>query len=272
VSDISPNGARRIYRILCNLAASDGSIDPTEREVMESVREFFDLTQEECEALEAEGASGKGLRLGKNEAEREYLMGCMIDVAAADGVLAPQERRRVHKFGKAVGLDRDELERRLIARFATTPASRRATSERPEIEALFPGYREEQRLEHEAFELYELSSNTDTREYGSDRETTAKKSYLLVGPATGWVLFNARRTYLASDRFDKESIDVSCELHSGESVPLAQSFDYEKYNHAQDYDRRSSLDPLLGPMKGWGFANLRETDLAGLVTWLTTLP
>ena len=132
------------------------------------------------------------------------------------------------------------------------------------------------RLEHDGFELRLVESTSDTKEYachqgGSDRETTAVNGYLLEGPGGQWALFRVRRVYLASDRFDKETVTLTGELHSGETFPLGESFDYEKYNHAQDYDRRSPLAPLSGPLGAWG-ARYDEARLAGLVNWLMTFP
>jgi uncharacterized tellurite resistance protein B-like protein len=114
---ISLGGARRIYRILANLAFCNGSIGASEREVLETVQEYFEIEAEEAESLEQEGRRGHGLRVGSGSAERSYLIGCMLDVAAADGVLDSEERRTLRTFAKAVGLRPRDLEEKLQERF-----------------------------------------------------------------------------------------------------------------------------------------------------------
>lgn len=117
---ISEGGRRRIYRLLCNLAACDGSVDPTERAVLDEVLELFEIPAAEALSLEAEGAAGTGLRIGKNPAERSFLLGSMIEVAAADGVLDPHEQRRLKQLAAKVGLT-DVLEERLDLLFPNRP-------------------------------------------------------------------------------------------------------------------------------------------------------
>jgi tellurite resistance protein len=119
-TSISEGGRRRIYRLLCNLAACDGNVDPTERAVLDDVLEHFQIPQAEAKSLEAEGAAGSGLRIGKNPAERLFLLGSMIDVAAADGVLDPQEQRRLGQLAAKVGLS-DVLDERLDLLFPNRP-------------------------------------------------------------------------------------------------------------------------------------------------------
>ena len=107
------NGIKRIYRILCNVAASDGEVHPREREILEVNAALLGLTQEEMTSLEREGFAGQGLRVGKSPEERAFLMGAVIDVAVADGVIVRQERKRLLAFADLIGLPRSELERRL---------------------------------------------------------------------------------------------------------------------------------------------------------------
>jgi hypothetical protein len=116
---LSENGRRRIYRILCNLAACDGEVDANERRLLDAFREEHGLSPAEAQALEAEGRLGKDLPIGKNPAERELLLDAMIDVAAADGVLAPQEERRLRKIGKKMGIGKEELRDAVRGRFST---------------------------------------------------------------------------------------------------------------------------------------------------------
>ena len=277
MAEISPNGARRIYRILCNLAASDGTIDVTEREVLDDVAEYFDFDRAQSTALEEEGIAGTRLGVGANPTERAYLIGCMIDVAAADGVLAPEELERLNLFAEAVGLSSEELSQRLVARFGDAspssapssvppPASPQSpASPRPSVEGA-------ERLEVAGFEVWRVRDESETKSYGpGEKETTAYRDYLLDGGG-GWALFRARRTYLASDRFDKETIRVEASLDTGASFVLGRSMDYEKYSHAQDYDEREPLDPLLDAARRWGLGRAEPGPLAELVSGLMHLP
>jgi uncharacterized tellurite resistance protein B-like protein len=116
-SGISPNGAKRIYRILSRLAACDGRLDPTERQVLDRVCELFEIPGEEARVLEREGIEGASLKIGSNPAEQACLMTLMLDVAAADGRLDPNELRRLELVARTVGMPEAELTRRLRERF-----------------------------------------------------------------------------------------------------------------------------------------------------------
>jgi uncharacterized tellurite resistance protein B-like protein len=116
VSEVSANGLRRIYRLLAHLAACDGTVDAAERALLNGVAERFRLEAEEVQALESEGFAGKGLKVGRNPVERELLMMQLIEMALADGVLDPAEKRRLKAFADKVGLPREELRRRLDER------------------------------------------------------------------------------------------------------------------------------------------------------------
>lgn len=113
---ISSNGARRIYRVLCLVAACDGSIDPSEREVLADFVTRFGIAPEEAALLEAEGAAAKRLSVGKNPLERELMFQLMVDVAAADGELHKNEQKRLVTFADTLGISRAELRRRLDER------------------------------------------------------------------------------------------------------------------------------------------------------------
>jgi len=119
-TSISEGGRRRIYRLLCNLAACDGRIDPREWAILEDIKDHFLISSAEAMSLAKEGAEGRGLQIGKNPAERLFLLGAMIEVAAADGVLDPQEQRRLTKLAATVGLS-DVLEERLDLLFPNRP-------------------------------------------------------------------------------------------------------------------------------------------------------
>ena len=131
VEEVSPNGLRRIYRLLANLAACDGTVDPAERALLNGLAEHLQLGAAEVEALEAEGFAGKSLKVGKNPVERELLMLMLIDMAFADGVLDPQEKKRLKAFADKVGLPRDELRRRLDERTPDPERALEVGGERP---------------------------------------------------------------------------------------------------------------------------------------------
>ena len=113
---ISSNGARRIYRVLCLVAACDGSVDPSEREILEDFVARFGIEPAEAALLEAEGAAAKRLSVGKNPLERELMFQLMVDVAAADGELHKNEQKRLVTFADTLGISRAELRRRLSER------------------------------------------------------------------------------------------------------------------------------------------------------------
>jgi uncharacterized tellurite resistance protein B-like protein len=120
--EISANGARRIYRILCHIAACDGHVDATEREILDDFVQRFDVSAEDAKRLEDEGRSGKGFSIGKSLIERELLFELMVDVAAADGVLHKSEEKRLVIFANSVGISRERLRGRIQERFGTEAA------------------------------------------------------------------------------------------------------------------------------------------------------
>lgn len=115
---VSQNGVRRVYRVLCHLAACDGEVHPRERAVLEAFRQAFQIADAEGELLEGEGIGGDKLEVGGNPAERALLLDAMLDVAAADGKLAKAEEKRLIVFGELVGLRREALRKAILARFA----------------------------------------------------------------------------------------------------------------------------------------------------------
>lgn len=125
VAQVSPNGLRRIYRLLANMAGCDGEVDRMERALLNGVAERFGLTAAEAAALEEEGFGGRGLKVGKRPAERELLVAQLIEMALADGVLDAAEAKRLEAFARKIGLPLEELKRRLNER-----AAQRAEAER----------------------------------------------------------------------------------------------------------------------------------------------
>ncbi|MGE0706566.1 MAG: TerB family tellurite resistance protein [Planctomycetota bacterium] len=138
---VSPNGVRRIYRVLYHLAACDGEVHPREREVLRAFCDCFGIADDELGRLEAEAAASERLSVGGNPAERALLLDAMLDVAAADGRLAREEEKRLVVFAELLGVPREALRRAVLARF--TPAQREAAAreERPTPRGLRRIYR-----------------------------------------------------------------------------------------------------------------------------------
>lgn len=120
---VSENGLRRIYRALCNLAACDGEVDPSEQRLLDAYCEEHGIGAAEASELEGEGRRGERLDVGKNPDERALMLECMIDVAAADGVLDPQELKRLRRLSKVMGIDKEELTEAIRARWSTSAPS-----------------------------------------------------------------------------------------------------------------------------------------------------
>lgn len=121
VGTISPDtptyrGVRRIYRVLWNLAACDGHIARGEVQLLEAFRIRHVIPRDEARSLEREGRQGRGLQVSKSETERSLLANELIELAAVDGEISVAERRRIHKLGRLLRMDRPELERRIRSR------------------------------------------------------------------------------------------------------------------------------------------------------------
>ncbi len=116
---ITDGGRRRIYRILCHLAHTDGKVQPREREVVEAQRVLLGLSPAEALHLEAQGRAGQELQVGSGIAEQAHLLGAMIEVVAAHGrVLDQLEQRRLTEVALACGCPRATLAELLVARLS----------------------------------------------------------------------------------------------------------------------------------------------------------
>ena len=116
LAEVSPNGLRRVYRLVARMAGCDGEVHPSERAFLNGVAERFGLASEEVTALEVEAVEGRELRVGPRPAERSLLLHQLIEVALADGVLDPRETKRLLAFADSFGVPRDELQGRLDER------------------------------------------------------------------------------------------------------------------------------------------------------------
>ncbi|MGE0709657.1 MAG: hypothetical protein AB7N76_24085 [Planctomycetota bacterium] len=127
MEQVSPNGLRRVYRLLANMAGCDGAVDPAERAMLNGVAERFRLSAAEVATLEEEGFAGRGLRVGERPAERELLIAQLIEMALADGELDPAEIKRLRAFALKFQLPFDELNQRIQRR----QAERAEAAQRP---------------------------------------------------------------------------------------------------------------------------------------------
>jgi tellurite resistance protein len=115
---LSAGGARRVYRLLCHIAAVDGTIDPRERVVLDEYRGRLGIQRDDAGRLMQEGVTGRAIEVGPTRLERALLLEGLLDVAAADGVLAPEEEAMLAQFAEVVGLPLASLHHALRTRFA----------------------------------------------------------------------------------------------------------------------------------------------------------
>ena len=113
-AELSPEAGRRIYRIMSNVAACDGSVAAAERDVLQAAQARFGIGAEEAQALEAQGAAGEGMEIGEGKSERDTLISCMIEVVMADGRVDAAERKGLVRVAKQIGLTFQELQDQLL--------------------------------------------------------------------------------------------------------------------------------------------------------------
>ena len=116
IEGVSHNGVRRIYRVLCHLAHCDGEVASQERGYLDDFRRRFQIVDAEGTVLEAEGAAGQSLGVGRRPEERQLMIDTMIDVTMIDGVLSTEEQERLAKFAVTFGLDKETLAKKIVAR------------------------------------------------------------------------------------------------------------------------------------------------------------
>ncbi|MEZ6183909.1 MAG: hypothetical protein R3F62_02740 [Planctomycetota bacterium] len=113
---ISPNGARRIYRILGRLAwlGCDATrLDGPTRAVLEAYRTRLELSPTEGMELEEAGRTGDAIQVGKRHAEQELLFDAMIDVGVANRDVTERQLRYLKRFAKILDVPKDALRKRL---------------------------------------------------------------------------------------------------------------------------------------------------------------
>ena len=98
MSSISPNGVRRIYAVLSHLASCDGHVHPNERHYLDTFAATYEIDRAEAARIERRSVRGRGLSVGRRAEERALLLEGIVQVVAADGVLAEAERANGLQF------------------------------------------------------------------------------------------------------------------------------------------------------------------------------
>jgi len=112
---LTPEGARRVYRILLYLHHDRGEVDPSERQALEDFCTQHRLGQDEAGRIEAEEGDTTRLAL-PSESERPALIEAMIELVAADGCLEHGEQVRLQRVADVLGLPKKVLADKLLER------------------------------------------------------------------------------------------------------------------------------------------------------------
>lgn len=115
---VTPNGLRRVYRVLAWFAQGDDYLDPAEARLLRDVQTQFGISDGEASTLAQEAAGSGGIRLGRRAAERDLLVRHLVEVVVVDGIFDPSEQHRLEALAPRIGLDpvaatrliQDELE------------------------------------------------------------------------------------------------------------------------------------------------------------------
>ena len=134
MSSISPNGVRRIYAVLSHLASCDGHVHPNERHYLDTFAATYEIDRAEAARIERRSVRGRGLSVGRRAEERALLLEGIVQVVAADGVLAEAERVRAEELAGLLDLAPQTLVGMLQARIESRGA--RATGDDPDPRGL----------------------------------------------------------------------------------------------------------------------------------------
>ena len=128
---ISPNGAKRVYRILARMAwlGSDGQLDGPTRGVLEAYRTRLGINPTEGLELEESGRAGESMHVGKRKAEQTFLFDAMIDVGVANRAVHDKQLRYLKRFAKVLDVPKDALRARLEQHAAGRYTSASASAE-----------------------------------------------------------------------------------------------------------------------------------------------
>ncbi len=153
-----------------------------------------------------------------------------------------------------------------------------------QLENRFPGFHAKESVEHEGLSAFVLSHDHNVQRYPcynygyqiGDDITHTFYTQLLIIPIKRLKADNSGAFVIVqiggysnySERYDQDSVSLSCELGNGESMDLESHYDYEKYG-GQSRHTKNSLALLLEYMrKKLGFKDLGEQQLAN---WLSKM-
>ncbi len=108
---ISYAGLRRIYGALFAVAIADGDIATTEREVLDCWRARFGLSETEVDRIEEKVREGGRVGLEDDADERDMARKGMLEVAAADHEIAPEEESLLIGIAQASDMTVEQLQR-----------------------------------------------------------------------------------------------------------------------------------------------------------------
>ncbi len=147
-----------------------------------------------------------------------------------------------------------------------------------QLENRFPNYRSKECTEFEGLSAIVLSHEHTVQKYpcyaygyqiGDDISHTFHTQLLIITLAEsakfdvgGFVLVRINGYSNYSERYDQDSVTVSCELGTGETMDIESHYYYEKYG-GQSHDSKTPLAPLLDYMqKHLGLIDLNEQRLS----------
>lgn len=115
------SSSRRICQLIAGIVVSDEDLAPKEEAFIEKVLARFGLDPAERDAIfpivEAGEAAGEMKALP--ESVRDEAFELLVQAAAADGSIEPEELTYLETVADAVGVSRDELSDRLAAALQT---------------------------------------------------------------------------------------------------------------------------------------------------------
>lgn len=102
---VTPNGLRRVYRVLSWMAQGDDYVSPRESRLLSEAQREFQISEEEAIHLGHEASGAGQIRLGRRAAERDLLVRRLVEMVTADGIFDPSEQRRLRALAPRIGLD-----------------------------------------------------------------------------------------------------------------------------------------------------------------------
>ena len=113
LEDLTPRGRRRVYRLLGFMAHADDELAQEERDYLDAVAARLEIGPEEAAELEGEGQRKEGLKVKDDPEEAELAVRLLGELMLADGVLHPEEAKRLRALAKKVGVKSEAVQRSL---------------------------------------------------------------------------------------------------------------------------------------------------------------